>query len=102
MTVETVGCVPDVMCSLTVVLGAECPIKDEFDKYRVTVSWRPGEETFEKWSLREWIMGFEGRETTQEELTKDLFDGLDVPEIESLEVSVTDVKHMKMTTEVQR
>lgn len=101
MTVETVDCEAAVGISLTVPLTTECPIKDEWDTYDVTVRWRPAGETFEKWGLRDAVADFTGAEITQEELCASIYQDLRPAAVTDLSVTVRDTKHMDMVVRAQ-
>lgn len=96
MKVETVPCDSDVEVSLTTECRPECPIEDETDRYLVTVEWQPDSETFEKWSLLDFVEEWDGREVSQEELADAVHCALEAADVRNLSVTVTDVKHTGM------
>ena len=94
--VFTVPCPEEVSCKLTVGINAQCPIKDEIDAYQITVSWKGGNETFEKWWLLETITGYEDTEATQEEICAGIYNQLMRGSVNDIQVDVRDTKHMDM------
>jgi len=99
MTVETVPAVQGRECEITVTISPFCPIKNEVDRYDVTIRWdTDGGETFEKWALEKHIKSYTGSEITQEKLTYKLKETLSNTEVSAVSVELQDVKHMDMVT----
>lgn len=96
----TVPCADPVHCELTVSIQAMCPLQDEIDSYDVTVTWRGGEETFEKWWLLEALAEYDGCELTQEELCATIYKRLLRSCVHDITVTVVDTKHMDMTVSI--
>lgn len=97
--VETIAITPTVTCRVTVRLATMCPIRDETDRYDVTVTWRTTETTYEKHALRSTILAYAGDTLTQEALCASLHDELTGDDAPMPTVRVQDVEHMDMVAE---